>query len=275
MKVPNTSEGKDLSVGETVEINPQITKGNVPQMSATLQGNNVNFTVSGQFGKGAIDFQNESSSYMKGFGIAALGKKQEDAKLKSFSQSFFNESGLSEQDKLPINPGKAYGTHLFRRQNGEAKLKEASMKAMTKGSKVFTDHMEAMKVALQNMGIASDYNPGGMPIDIQDAKKIWFGDSEVDPIEETTWKSHITQGNKGVDPKKVRKFSNPDGSLTWEILNDDKTVMSRFTMGEYAGQKLFAQGGTNAFSEILKKAKEKIGPDIAGQFDSIRTMFGG
>jgi hypothetical protein len=115
-----------------------------------------------------------------------------------------------------------------------------------------------------------------MPIDIKEAKKIWFGkDGEIDPIAESEWRNSVELGDNKLDPKRVRKFVNHDGSLTWEILNEDKTVMSRFTMGDYAGTKIFAQGGYNKFAEVLKKARQQLGQDTGGEFDAIRSMFGG
>jgi hypothetical protein len=114
-----------------------------------------------------------------------------------------------------------------------------------------------------------------MPIEINDAQKIWFGDKEVSKQEQSVFRSTLETGDSKLDPKKVRKFVNHDGSLTWEVLNDDKTVMNRFTMGEYAGTKIFSQGGYKNFAEMLKEAKGKLGKDTGGEFDAIRSAYSG
>ena len=97
----------------------------------------------------------------------------------------------------------------------------------------------------------------------------------MDEVAKAEFMSIAEQGDSKIDPKRIRKFVNYDGSLTWEVLNEDKTVMSRFTMGKYKGTSIFAQGGYKKFAELLKKAKGKLGKDNGGEFDSIRSMFGG
>lgn len=181
-----------------------------------------------------------------------------------------------EMGQLPLGPGYNMMTHLFQRQGLTEKINAQSEGGGPSGEpKIFTDQPEAVKGALVMMGIYGEKNPGGLPIDISEAKKIFFGDSEISKVKEAEWRQTIEIGDSKIDPKRIRKFVNYDGSLTWEILNQDKTVMSRFTLGDYNGTKVFAQGGYKTFAELLKQAKQKIGPNIQGRFDAIRGMFGG
>lgn len=178
-------------------------------------------------------------------------------------------------ENLPHMEGFGYLNHLFRRTANRARKRQ--MKNRGRGPRmpdnIYTDQMEALKVALQAMGVYSEKNPGGMPIDIKAAKQIWFGDNDIDEIAEAEWRTGIELGDRKIDPKKIRKFVNYDGSLTWEILNEDKTVMSRFTMGEFGGTKVFAQGGYGKFAELLEKVKTKAGPE--GGFDEMRGALTG
>lgn len=227
------------------------------------------------FGPQAQARMDESLSFLKNIGTNGLRGGQVQERMRSHTDVFINGKKIDPDDELPMGEGFAYGSHLFRRMNGSQKIKDKNKEILTKGANIFTEHMEALKTTMQQLGVYSEMNPGGMPIDIKEAKRIWFGDSEPDIVQESEWKQTIEMGDRKLDPKKVRKFNNADGSITWEVLNDDKTVQHRFTMGDYAGTKLFAQGGYKVFARLLKKAQQKLGSDVAGQFDSIRTMFGG
>jgi hypothetical protein len=183
-------------------------------------------------------------------------------------------NGVSDEEDLPVGPGNTYLTHLF--NHHKIKDKMAAKKAEHEPkSNIYTDQQEALRTAMSIVGCYSERNPGGMPIEINDAQKIWFGDKEVSKQEQSVFRSTLETGDSKLDAKKVRKFVNHDGSLTWEVLNDDKTVMNRFTMGEYAGTKIFSQGGYKNFAEMLKEAKGKLGKDTGGEFDAIRSAYSG
>lgn len=226
----------------------------------------------------AVDYAGEAMSTamshlnsIKDSGTAPMHAAAMNKNAKSATASVFSGTPQGGLDDLPVGAGHAYLTHLFKRQAAPAAAKKAS----DKGVNIYTDQQEALRSALNIMGVYSEKNPGGMPIEITEAKKLWFGDKKVDETEEAQWRTNIEQGDTKIDPKKMRKFVNYDGSLTWEVLNDDKTVMSRFTMGEYNGTKIFAQGGYKKFAELLNKVKQNSGPDSGGSFDAINRMVGG
>ena len=202
-------------------------------------------------------------------GVAPLARQMMQGAGKSKVEQGMSDDGDSEDD-LPVMPGMTYFNHLFRRaKNKRAKKDEGRPKD---DLNIYTDHLEALKTAMQAIGLYSDRNPGGMPIDPKTAKKLWFGDEKIDGIQEAEWRSGLDKGDTAIDPKKIRKFVNYDGSMTWEILNDDKTVMSRFTMGEYRGTKVFAQGGYSKFADVLKKVQ---GKDPSAGFGSALQSLGG
>lgn len=242
-------------------------------MNADLNNNSTEVAVPDSFEKArnAFSVVQDHLGNLSDVGTNKLIKEKLNQDTKSFTNA---ASGDKNPEDLPVGPGLSYMTHLFRHNNVGAKLKNKQAKDNKTKGNIYTDQMEALKTALNSMGIYSEKNPGGMPVDIKDAKNIWFGDKPVEGIQEAEWRTSIEQGDSKIDPKKVRKFVNYDGSLTWEILNDDKTVMSRFTMGEYGGQKIFAQGGYKKFAELLNQVKEKQGPAAGGEFNSIRDMFG-
>ncbi len=182
---------------------------------------------------------------------------------------------LLGSDGHPEGPGFAYFNHLFRRNGGEQKLKQTKKDKMTYGgSNIYTEATEALKTAIKSLGVASSFNPTGLPIDIRDAQKVWFGDEDdIDDMKVNQWRTQTEMGDAAIDPKKTRKFTNYDGSLTWELLNDDKTVSSRFTIGEYAGTKIFSQGGYNKFTELLEKVKAQVGYDEGTGFDAMRSKY--
>lgn len=206
-------------------------------------------------------------------GVAQLAKEREQKVNRSATDKMANGTQAKPNDELPLGPGFSYMTHLFQRQNLPDKIKANNNKAGTNDSGIMTEADDALKSALRVVGLYSERNPHGIPLDLKNVKKFWFGEKEVDGLEETQWRTTIEQGDSAIDPKKVRKFANYDGSLTWEVLNDDKTVMSRFTMGEYNGKSIFAQGGYDKFSDMLKKVKAKVGPDYSADFDAVRGMF--
>lgn len=211
-----------------------------------------------------VDLNNVgTASYVKPK-MAQLGRSRTDM--------FAN--GVKDETELPVGPGNTYLTHLFNHHQVKSKMTKQQEKNSPK-SNIYTDQQEALRTAMSIVGCYSDRNPGGMPIEVNDATKIWFGDKEVSAQDHAMFRSTVETGDSKVDPKKIRKFVNHDGSLTWEVLNDDKTVMNRFTMGEYAGTKIFAQGGYKSFAELLKEAKQKLGADTGGEFDAIRSAFSG
>lgn len=176
--------------------------------------------------------------------------------------------GSEMGDGLPKGPGFTYANHLFRKMK---KMRDEKQKQSgTDEVNIYTDQQEALKTAIGICGVYSDKNPGGMPIEIKSAKRIWFGKDEPDGFAEAEFRSLAEMGDRNIDPKRIRKFVNYDGSMTWEVLNEDKTVMSRFTMGEFAGTKVFTQGGYSKFAEVLKKVQAKAGGDGSDGFDAVR-----
>lgn len=233
-------------------------------------------------GAAPMNYFDQANTYVRdhlvgicGTGTASLIiPRLADHNKSQMSKLVGSDPNESSDDGLPVGPGKAYLTHLFRTHKVKDKLNELQKKATGNGSNIFTDQGEALRGAIAAIGLYSERNPGGMPLDVKEAKKFWFGDKDIDQIEESEFHAKL-QGDTKIDPKRVRKFVNHDGSLTWELLNQDKTVMSRFTMGDYAGTKVFAQGGYNKFAELLKEVKAKKGPDSGGEFDAIRSQYKG
>lgn len=207
---------------------------------------------------------------LQGHGSLSMYAQQARKKARSVSERML---GGEEPKEPPIFPGGVYIAHLAKRINAikkdKARKKEPGVEDQPN---IYCDHMGALKAAIQAMGIYSDKNPGGLPVDIKDARKVWFGSKAPEKYEEAEWRSLVEMGDTNLDMKKVRKFVNYDGSATWEVLNEDKTVASRFTLGEYKGTKVFTQGGYNKFAEVLKKIKS--GSGSAG-FDDIQGLMGG
>ncbi len=235
--------------------------------------------AAGQADEQLLGYKNRASlaiadnlTKISGDGSIQQYREQMEESMRSASDRVANGPG-----KLgpPTFPGSVYLNHLFKRTKAEQKAKKDLKKSKGEEINIYTEHMEALKSAISSMGVYSDRNPGGMPIDIKEAKKIWFGGEQIDGIQENEWRSLVEMGDNSIDPKKIRKFVNYDGSRTWEVLNDDKTVSSRFTMGEHSGVKVFAQGGYAKFAEILKKVKEKAQGGGDGGFDAARSSFGG
>lgn len=206
-------------------------------------------------------------------GMAKLHKEKKDSMGVSLTQRQLDGDPEPEDD-LPIGPGYGMMTHLFNHAGGKDKIKEAKKDKLLNGANIVTNAMDGVKTALQMIGMHSETNTGGLPMDIKDAMKVYYGKKEPSDVERSQFQHDLTDGASKMDKKKVRRFVNQDGSLTWEILNDDKSVMSRFTYGDYNGAKIFAQGGYNKFAELLTKAKKELGPDNRGEFDAIRNNFG-
>jgi len=137
---------------------------------------------------------------------------------------------------------------------------------------ILTQTPEALRAALQVLGISGENNPPGLGLNIDTARKIWFGENEVTDADEAEFRSMM---GGTVDSKAVRQFVNHDGSTTWEVMNQDKTVMSRFTLGEHKGKKLFVQGGYSAYAQELRKLAQQLqGSDKwEADFNRIRSSI--
>lgn len=206
---------------------------------------------------------------VKGNGVKVLNS---DGTLKTTMEQAIDGP---DEDELPKTPGFAYLTHLFNAKGAAKKLKERHQKTVTKGMNLLTNAPDGVKTALRMLGVAAETNLDGLPFDMKDVFKLFYGDKELDDIEKSDFMRELQDGVNKIDRKKVRKFVNHDGSLTWEILNDDKSIMSRFTYGEYNGKKLFAQGGYKNFAELLRQARAQLGDDYKGEFDAIRGNYKG
>lgn len=223
------------------------------------------------YGKQAFDMVAGHLTQTSQIGMAGVAVNQAKASAKGSSvmQKMTGEQG--EDDGLPKGPGFNYMNHLWNRGKAGAVMKSRENHEKTRDdTNIYTDQMEALKTALAVAGVYSDKNPGGLPIDLAAAKKVWFGDEQVGGIDEAEWRSKVEMGDSTIDPKRIRKFANYDGSMTWEVLNHDKTVMSRFTMGQYGGVNIFAQGGYSKFADLLDKVKSKVGPTNVGSFEGAR-----
>jgi len=219
------------------------------------------------------NFANASTminEHLQGAAQYGMVKRQAMEAMKKGGSKMSQMGRREDKDFRPKGPGTDYLNHLVDYNMMGEKMAAQRKENEQENGNIFTDQPEAAKTALRLIGVYSEKNPSGLPIDFMEAKSLWFGKKEVDKMEEAGFRTEVEQGDQNIDPKRVRKFVNYDGSLTWEILNQDKTVQSRFTMGDYAGTKVFAQGGYKTFAELLKKAKKKKGPDVGGEFDAIR-----
>lgn len=224
------------------------------------------------FANSAISHVNQWLDSVSSFGMESR-MMQDAAKKMQSTTSRMVDGGNDPKNELPIGPGNSYMNHLFKFHNTATKTAETIKDELTKGTNIFTDASEALKLAIKVMGVMNEKNPGGLPIEINEAQKIWFGDKDVDDIQKTQWRTTIEMANPDYDPKKIRKFTNYDGSMTWEILNNDKTVMSRFTLGEHNGTKIFSQGGYKKFVALLDQLKSKL-PDGASEgFEQMRRSM--
>jgi hypothetical protein len=209
-------------------------------------------------------------------GVPGMQEAAKKAASQSMMSKFMDGPMIKPEDDIPVGPGFAMLNHLFRNAGGGDKIRKKAKDQMLGGLGIMTNAMDGVRTALKMIGVQDDNNLDGLPVDMKDVFKIFHGEKadEMDDIQKNDFMRDITDGSKKIDKKKIRKFVNQDGSLTWEILNDDmKTIMSRFTFGEYNGTKLFAQGGYKNFGQLLREAREKLGPDYRGEFDSIRKGY--
>jgi hypothetical protein len=170
-------------------------------------------------------------------------------------------------------PGYTYLHHLLVRDavakgNGEKKDK-------AKQPGIYTDQEEACKTAISMLGIYSDKNPGGLPIPLHAAKQLFFKNEQPDGRDFAEWRNTVDRGDRALDPKHVRKFVNYDGSLTFEVLNHDKTVQARFTMGTVGDKVIFSPGGYSTFKDTMDKFNQEQGGDSSGGFDAIQAALNG
>lgn len=138
-----------------------------------------------------------------------------------------------------------------------------------------SSHPEALKTAIRTLGIKSEVNPHGLDIDFDTAKEIYHGGEELSDIEITEFRSMILKGDESFDQKRMRMFSNQDGSTTYEMLNPDKSVMSRFTFGNFRDRKVFAQGGYSAYAKEIRKMTEQSTEQQKAmlEFDDLRARI--
>lgn len=143
-----------------------------------------------------------------------------------------------------------------------------------KGS-IITNQPEALRQALNYLGVASGRNPNGLTIDISTARQVIFGKGDIDEVEEAEFRARMEAGDIQIDKKKIRQFVNYDGSVTYEILNNDKSILSRFTIGEFKGQKLFVQGGYSVYAQSMRAVIEKMSSIQVrdSEFDKVRERL--
>jgi hypothetical protein len=144
---------------------------------------------------------------------------------------------------------------------------------------VVTQHPEALKQAMVILGLQSEKNPLGLDLDMETAKEIWFGADKVNnlsEVDEAEFRSQMEAGDSNIDRKRIRQFVNYDGSTTYEVLNPDKSVMARFTMGVYKNQRVFVTGNYEAYAAQLKalaSQKAAQSKSVAEQFEEIRKTY--
>lgn len=132
----------------------------------------------------------------------------------------------------------------------------------------------AMKKALQLLGIRSEQNHEGLPVDFDVARELFFSGEEVDETREAEFRSTIETGDPLLDRKRVKQFVNHDGSTTYEVLNTDKkTIASKFTLGTFEGKMVFAQGGYDAYAKELRKLSSSTQTGPMTEFEGIRQMM--
>jgi hypothetical protein len=142
---------------------------------------------------------------------------------------------------------------------------------------VLTSQPAALRQALSLIGLSSDRNPAGLSISPDTAKFILFGKKDLGDVDEASFRASMENGDISVDKSKIRQFVNYDGSITYEILNDDKSIMSRFTLGDFKGKKVFVQGGYAAYAQSLRDLTGKFKQIQSGvsEFDKLRTKLSG
>lgn len=166
----------------------------------------------------------------------------------------------------PQGPGTRMLTNLVINRLGGSN-KSISQQTQLDQKPLVTSSHEALKLALSVLGVSSDKNQLGMNLPINMARSVWFGaGAKITDTDEAQFRAIMDGGDKNLDEKRVRQFVNFDGSTTWEVLNTDKTVMSRFTLGEFNGKKVFVQGGYSNYADQLKKIV--AGSGRAGKINS-------
>lgn len=118
--------------------------------------------------------------------------------------------------------------------------------------KIHSSHPEALKKAMTLLGLQSESNKHGIPISIDNARKMFHGDNKLSDVEESEFRAMMLNGDNAFDRKKMRLMTNYDGSTTYELLNGDKTVMSKFTFGSFQDGKVFSQGGYDEYAQQLR-----------------------
>lgn len=256
---PGTSSFAESLGGKTMTT-AEFEKGN-PQFEATMQA--------------AMDYAGHAQTVAQGHlqSLTNVGAARQYGALAAERMRSATDKLMNGSENLPaIFPGNIMANHLLGRS--QAMIKANMEKGKKRGLRepdIYTDHQEALKTALMAMGIYSERNQGGLPIDLAIARKAYYGAEKLSQEQEAEFRN-MMEGDRGFDPKKIRQFVNYDGSRTWELLNEDKTVMSRFTIGEYRGMKVFTQGGYNKFADLLKKVQ---GGDPGRGFDLLRESTGG
>jgi hypothetical protein len=144
-----------------------------------------------------------------------------------------------------------------------------------KESFIDSSHPEALKKAMAVLGLRSDQNHDGLDIDIDTAKKLYFGKEKLSEIEEAEFRALMLHGDEKFDKKRMRQFVNHDGSTTYELINPDKSVMTRFTFGQFKERKVFAQGGYDSYSKELRKLLDNADQDTQAmvEFDDLRARM--
>ncbi len=269
------TDEKDIggSVSDDIKVSDNNEMREMEELHPAFAEQNQGITQ-GNFDK-ANTYVLEHLTGLQNVGAASLMKPRLMKQAgKSVIGEYANPTEVDPSDELPLGPGQTYLSHLFQKHKLPEKIRDQQKKKVKENGNIFTDQQEALRLALKIVGCYSERNPGGMPIEPQEAKQFWFQGNEADELDEADFMSTIEGDNK-IDPKRVRKFTNYDGSLTYEVLNEDKTVMNRFTMGKFKGTTIFSQGGYKKFAELFKKARAKLGKDDGGEFDAIRSSFRG
>lgn len=179
---------------------------------------------------------------------------------------------------LASAPGTTMMRYLFARSQ-LPKLSNVNKPAGVVNQKmpIYTQSPEALKAALNLLGVRSERNPLGIDVSLDDAKTALFGEKsqDMDDIDKTQFKNDMETGDDDLDKKNVRQFVNSDGSTTYEVVNPDKSVMARFTIGEYKGKKVFVPGGYTDYAEQLRKMFSAMSTTNTAQddFEKLRRML--
>lgn len=178
--------------------------------------------------------------------------------------------------RLASAPGTKMMSYLYARsQLPELRAKTPSI--VQSQTPIYTQSPEALKAALNLLGVRSERNPLGIDVSLDDAKIALFGDKAKDlgDIDKTEFKYSMETGDSQLDRKNVRQFVNSDGSTTYEVINPDKSIMAKFTVGEYKGKKVFVPGGYTDYAAELRKMFASAGSATAinDEFEKLRRML--